>query len=185
MSQRKQFPAIGFARSTEVTKGKDGTAHPHFHALLMVEPGYFAGHSYMNQKNWTEFWQSCLQVDYTPVVNVKAVKPNKRWLADSGGELPAEQALAGAIVETFKYSVKPSDLIGQGTETDRQWLLQLTKQLEKTRAIALGGVFRKYLSESEPENLVGESEDGEDISASSMYFGWREMAQRYIKLWED
>jgi hypothetical protein len=150
----------------------------------MVEPGYFAGHSYLSQKDWTALWQSCLRVDYIPIVNVKAVKPNKKWQVDNPN-LPAEQALAGAIVETFKYSVKPEDLIGQGTAADQQWLLQLTKQLQNTRAIALGGVFKNYLSESEPEDLVGESEDSEGVSADSIYFGWREIVQRYLKTWED
>lgn len=185
MSQRKVFPAIGFARSTEVTRGGDDTAHPHFHALLMVPSTYFNGNYYLTQQDWTELWRSCLRVDYTPIVNIKAVKPNKKWLADNESGFATEQKLAGAIVETFKYSIKPEDLVGNGSELDRQWLLQLTKQLEKTRAIALGGVFKNYLSESEPEDLVGESDEGDDVSASSIYFGWREVVQRYIKSWED
>lgn len=221
MTERKAFPAIGFARSMEVTrnwdvyykasyqgrmggktlkqwkqdhKGYDSKklelqattdAHPHFHALLMTDPGYFAGKNYLSQERWTELWQSCLRVNYTPIVNVKAVKPNKRWSENATGDLPAEQQLAGAIVETFKYSVKPSDLLGDGTEADRQWLLHLTQQLEKTRAIALGGVFKQYLSEAEPDDLVGRDEEGDDVSASSVYFGWREMVERYTKLWED
>lgn len=159
--------------------------HPHFHALLMVPPGYFAGHSYLNHDDWVELWQSCLRVDYTPKVNVKAVKPNKRWQAEGQEQLPAEQLLAGAVVETVKYSVKASDLIGQGTEDDRQWLLQLAKELEHTKAIALGGIFKKYLSEAEPENLVGENDDAEDVTESEVYFGWREPVQKYLKLWED
>lgn len=185
MTQRKQFPAIGFARSTEVTRGSDDTAHPHFHALLMVPSTYFNGKYYLAQKDWTELWASCLRVNYTPIVNIKAVKPNKRWLAENDTELAAEQLLAGAIVETFKYSVKPQDLIGEGTEADRQWLLQLTKQLEKTRAIALGGVFKNYLAESEPEDLVGKDDNEDNISASSVYFRWHDIAQRYLKAWED
>lgn len=185
MIQRKSFPAIGFARSTEVTKGKDGSAHPHFHALLMVPSTYFNGAYYMTQENWTELWRSCLRVDYTPIVNVKAVKPNKRWQAEAKGELmPAEQLLAGAIVETFKYTVKPSDLIGEETETDRQWLLHLTSQLDRTRAIALGGVFKNYLSENEPEDLVGKTNEDE-VSLNSIYFGWELVIRRYLKLWEE
>jgi len=161
---------------------------PHFHVLLMVQPGYFAGKNYMTQEDWVKLWQSCLRVDYSPVVDIRAVKPNKRWSIENPSLAP-EQALAGAIVETVKYSVKPTDLIGEGSEPDQQWLLQLTKELENTRAIALGGVFRSYLSEAELENpsnedLIGRKEDG-DVSASSIYFGWREMVQRYIKLGED
>ena len=88
--------------------------------------------------------------------------------------------MMGAVLETFKYSVKPSDLIGGGTEKDREWLVELTSQLHKTRAIALGGVFKQYLSEAEPEDLIGEDDDQEDQELSSIYFGWREILARYV-----
>ena len=44
--QTKRFKSgvAGFLRTTEVTRGNDGKmmAHPHFHALLLVKPSYFA-----------------------------------------------------------------------------------------------------------------------------------------------
>lgn len=171
LSHRKEFPAIGFARSTEITKGKDSSAHPHFHVLVMVKESYFQGKYYLSQENWTELWKSCLQVDYTPIVDVRTVKPNKKFGAD---------AVKGAIAETFKYSVKPDDMLGAGTEQDRAWLLELTSQLHKTRAIALGGVIRNYLSEKEPEDLLTEGEDIElDEESVRLLFGWREQVNRY------
>lgn len=178
LALRKQFPAIGFARATEVTRGKDGTAHPHFHVLMMVEAGYFA-RGYLSQAEWTELWQSCLRVDYTPVVHVRAVRPHKKH---SKGDISSSALIAAGVVETFKYSVKPSDLVGEGTPHDRAWLVELTHQLHKTRSVALGGVFKNYLSESEPEDLIGEEIEGEDLSDVSLYFGWREIVQKYIKL---
>ncbi|MDK7192887.1 protein rep, partial [Bifidobacterium sp. UMB1197] len=37
LKDRKEFaPVQGWIRATEVTRGKDGSAHPHFHCLLMV-----------------------------------------------------------------------------------------------------------------------------------------------------
>lgn len=75
MIGRKGFPATGWLRNVEVTRAKDGTAHPHFHALLMVDPGYFGGHSYMSQAKWIELWQSCLRVDYKPSIRITTVKP--------------------------------------------------------------------------------------------------------------
>lgn len=221
MTQRKQFPAIGFARSTEVTKNWDvyykgsyqgrmggktlkkwkkdkgfikpdelvlettTEAHPHFHALLMVSSTYGNGNYYLSFEKWQELWKSGLRVDYKPNVDIRKVRPNKRWLAENDVELTAEQNLAGAIVETFTYTVKPSDLVGRETEADQQWLLHVTQQLENTRAIALGGVFKKYLSEDDPEDLVGKSKEPEDISASSVWYKWQKIAQRYMKIWED
>lgn len=173
LSHRKEFPAIGFARSTEVTKSKDGLAHPHFHVLMLVKESYFQGKYYLSQEDWTELWKSCLQVDYNPVVDVRTVKPNKKF---------GEDGIKAGIVETFKYSVKPEDMFGTGTEEDKEWLLELTTQLHKTRAIALGGVIRNYLSESDPEDLL--TEEGDDETPDEigrLLFGWRERENRYAK----
>lgn len=174
LSNRKPFPAIGFSRATEITKGKDGTAHPHFHCLLMVKQSYFQGKYYLSQADWTELWKHALQVEYTPIVDVRAVKPNQKH---------GMEALTASVVEAFKYSVKPDDLIGFGTDEDKEWLLELTKQLHKTRAIALGGILRDYLSESEPEDLLTESGDEELIEeVARLLFGWRERVNRYVKV---
>lgn len=177
LCRRKQFPAIGFARSTEITKGKDGTAHPHFHCLMMVKQSYFQGKYYLSQADWSELWKEALQVDYGPIVDVRAVKPNKKL---------GLEALTASVIETFKYSIKPDDLLGAGTDEDKEWLLELTKQLHKTRAIALGGILKNYLSESEPEDLLTESGD-EELSeeVARLLFGWRERASRYVKLEEQ
>src|SRR5471032_2208811 len=54
MIQRAGWPAKGFVRTTEVTKGKDGRPHPHFHCLLLVDPGYFQGKNYISQAKWRQ-----------------------------------------------------------------------------------------------------------------------------------
>ena len=48
-------------------------AHPHFHALLLVKPSYFTI-NYIKQGDWVEMWAKALRADYSPSVNVKAVK---------------------------------------------------------------------------------------------------------------
>jgi hypothetical protein len=171
LAQRKGFPAIGFVRSTEVTRSKDGLAHPHFHALLLVSSSYFGG-QYLKQSEWRELWQSALRVDYLPVVNVKAVKPKKGESPDSG--------IAIAILETLKYGVKEADLLA-----DSRWLIELTRQLHKTRAVAVGGVLKAFFSEEEPEDLihVDEDEESEVLNQdTNLWFGWREMIKKYIKI---
>ncbi len=200
LSKRKQFPAIGWVRSVEVTRAKDDRAHPHFHALLMVPASYFTGRLYLKQAEWTELWRQSLRVNYTPIVNVKAVKDRRRSAKSNQpervsevvsssqvGELPAD--LVAGILETLKYAVKPADLVGAG-ETDEQamaknaqWLDQLTQQLHKTRSISVGGVLKQFIGEEEPEDLI--HGDDETVSLTEediqVWFGWREMVQRYAK----
>jgi plasmid rolling circle replication initiator protein Rep len=168
MVLRKQFPALGFVKSVEVTRSANGEAHPHFHCLLLVSSSYFGG-QYIKQEEWRVLWQQALRADYLPVVNVKAVKPRQ-------GE--PTNGVAIALLETLKYGVKESDLMH-----DAAWLTELTKQLHKTRAVSVGGVLKQYLSEEEPEDLIHtETEEQDEPSGDvSVWFGWREMVKRYAK----
>jgi plasmid rolling circle replication initiator protein Rep len=172
LALRKQFPALGYVRSLEVTRSKDGSAHPHFHILMVVNSSYFKGQTYLSHEKWTELWKSCLRIDYTPILNIKAVKP-KHKEKDNGIQI--------AILETLKYGVKESDLIA-----DSQWLEELTKQLHKTRAVSVSGLLKKYISEEEPEDLINTDEEGVEEPVTEeeelLWFGWREMVSRYVQV---
>ena len=183
LSQRKDFPAIGWIKSLEVTKSKnyfietelliDGkiftkliaTAHPHFHILMMVKPGYFSN-GYLSKEKWVELWKSCLRVDYDPSVHVKSV--------------PEGQDLLKCLPELVKYQVKESDLID-----DRDWFLEMNKQLYKTRALEIGGILKPYLKglENEPEDLIGQGEDDE-IDEGHLFFAWQQAKKHYKKVGE-
>ena len=169
---RKDFPAIGFVRALEVTRNPEtGEAHPHFHCLLMVRPSYFST-GYITKVEWAELWQSCLKVNYSVSVDIKVVKARK--------ELKAKGAdgLVQAICETLKYSVKESDLIA-----DIGWLEEVTKQLHKVRSIAVGGIFKDYLSEDDPEDLIhGDIDPDESLeNAPKLIFDWSTIIKRYGK----
>lgn len=161
LMQLKAFPAIGWLRSTEVTRGRDGKAHPHFHCLLLVQRSYF-GKKYIKQAEWAEMWRKSMRLDYTPVMDVRAVKE---------GYQPME-----LIPELLKYCTKESDLAA-----DREWFLELTRQMHKMRAIATGGVLKEYLREleEEPEDLIGKEDEAESIDEVSVYFGWKRAEKRY------
>jgi len=185
MSQRKIFPAVGWVKSVEVTRSQDDSAHPHFHCLMMVKPSYFST-GYLSQAEWTDLWKGVLRVSYTPIVNIKVVKDKKgdRSLSESG-LVPVH-----AILETLKYTVKPQDLVGAGNSdpavqmSNAEWLEQLTLQLRNTKAVAVGGIFKNYLSEEEPEDLIGTDEEEVSLSQEDIeiWFGWREMVKRYRKV---
>jgi len=184
MSKRKVFPARGWLKSVEVTRAEDDYAHPHFHVLMLVPASYFS-HGYITQAEWTELWQKSLRVEYTPVVHITTVKNRlKRELNTSQVGLPSE--IVSGVLETLKYTVKPGDLlIGSDPVKNAAWLQGLTEQLHKTRSVALGGVFKQYINEDEPEDLINaEGEEIETIKESEivMLFGWRENYQRYVKM---
>ena len=161
MVQRKAWPAEGWLRSTEVTRGRDGNAHPHFHCLLLVPRSYF-GKKYIKQADWVELWRKCLRVDYNPILDCRAVR---------SGSKPME-----LVPELLKYCVKESDLVA-----DRQWFLELTRQMHKMRAVATGGVLKMFLKEleQEPDDLVGKDEKAEVQEDTSLYFGWKRQKKEY------
>ena len=161
MSQRKIWPAVGWLRSTEVTRSKDGSAHPHFHCLLMVPAGYF-GRRDIKQVEWVELWKNCLRIDYRPILDVQAIKQ---------GHKPME-----LVPELLKYCTKESDLVA-----DREWFLELTEQMHKMKCVTTGSVLKDYLRdlEEEPEDLIGESDDPDEVDEGSLYFGWRRVEKKY------
>lgn len=185
LSQRKTWPAVGFIKSIEVTRSAEGEAHPHIHAILAVNSSYFT-HGYLSHEKWVKLWQDCLRVDYTPIVNIKVVKPPKNKPVTDYAE-----AVASSVAECIKYSVKPSDFNMSPPPSqlsNSEWLQVLTEQLHGTRAISVGGIIRKYMSEEEPEDLVHtgnaeEEEESDNVPVDEQVtFGWREELKKYALL---
>jgi plasmid rolling circle replication initiator protein Rep len=184
MTKRKAFPGLGWVKSVEVTKSKayfadtklviDGqpitknisTAHPHLHVLMLVKPGYFSN-GYLNHKEWKDMWKSCLQVDYEPDIDIRAVS------ADKGRE-----KLLACLPEMLKYQVKESDLVDDG-----DWFLEMTKQLYKTRAVEVGGILKPYLKvlEQEPADLIGEG-DEDEVDEGHLFFVWQKIIKKYTNV---
>ena len=161
LSQRKAWPAEGWLRSTEVTRGRNGSAHPHFHCLLMVKPSYF-GKGYIKQAEWVSLWRHAMRLDYDPVIDCRAVKRGKQPMQ--------------LVPEILKYCTKESDLVA-----DREWFLELTRQMHKMKCVTTGGVLKEYLREleSEPEDLIGESDVPEGDDEAQVYFGWKRQERKY------
>ena len=164
LTKLRHFPPIGFLKTVEVTRGKKGDAHPHLHVLMMVPASYF-GANYVSKKEWCSWWKRAAKVDYTPIIDVKAIKPQNSPL--------------GLLAEIVKYQTKPNDLIF----SDRKWFLEYTRQIRSTKAFALGGVFKDYFKELDKEEtqdeMIGNDETGESLDEGELYFGWKCLEKKY------
>lgn len=172
--QLRTWPALGWVRSVEITRAKDGTAHPHYHALLMTPGSYFTT-GYLKQWEWAELWQQSLRVDYTPVVDVRVVKQGTKRSALRVNNVSVSH-MWKIVTEILKYQVKVSDML-----RDTKWFLAMADQVVKTRAVAVGGVLKKYLREH--ADLT--SEPGEEVpseEAQRLFFGWKQEVRRYRRL---
>ena len=164
MARRKHFPAVGYIKTVEVTRSKRGDAHPHLHILIMVKPSYF-GVNYVKKKEWCTWWKRAAKVDYTPIIDIQAIK--------------AKDSPLGLLAEVVKYQTKPNDLIF----SDRRWFLEYTRQIHGTKAFALGGVFKDYFKELDKEEtqdeMIGNDETGESPDQGELYFGWKCLEKKY------
>ena len=161
LTKLKKWSFDGWIKSLEVTRGKDGSAHPHFHCLLMVSSNYFR-RNYLNYDQWACLWQKAARLDYKPQIYVRAVSKDRDPTI--------------LIPEILKYSLKESDLY-----KDKEFLLGITEQLYKIRCISVGGVLRPYMKklEEEPEDLIGQDEKNE-VDEGHLYFQWKCRDKKYI-----
>lgn len=169
LRRRKAFkPILGYLKTLEVTRGKDGSAHPHFHILLCVRKSYFTSKAYISQAAMTDLWRECLGVSYTPVVDMRKVRRRKGQDAD----------IHAAVLEVVKYETKLSDLTAHP-----DFLLEYTVQMTRVRSLELGGIMKKYMKETEgtDADLVSEDPDQDDSDdlRRIVAFDWRRDVRRY------
>jgi plasmid rolling circle replication initiator protein Rep len=176
LTQLRSWPARGWVRAVEITRSERyRTAHPHYHCLLMVPPAYFQG-DYLKQDQWAALWQQSLRVNYRPVVDIRAVKLTLPPDSQRVNNLPKN--MWEAVAEILKYAVKPSDMV-----RDHDWFLGLVEQLHRTRAVAVGGVLKRYIRERDRKDLTSEpGEETPEQDKETLYFGWKQQARRYRRV---
>lgn len=167
LTHRKEFrDVLGWVRSVEVTRSSDGSAHPHFHCLLLVSSTYWRGDHYVKTAAWVRAWRESMRIDYDPICDVRGVHSR------------GAEGVAGAVAETLKYAVKPSDMLA-----DSAWFLELTRQLRRTRAVASGGVLAGVMrDETDQADLLNPGEEkppAEDAELPGLTFSWRDQARKY------
>lgn len=173
---------IGFVRSLEVTRNHDTEEyHPHFHVLLMVKPTYFKNsENYIPQTEWIELWKKAMQLDYDPVVNIKAVKSTD------------EKEIDKAVKETAKYPIKPFDVDtdNEGQELSEEIKLRITDEimigLYRKRQIGFGKLFKQIkkdleLDDLEDGDLVNVSDENDDTSTGrELIARWNKDIKNYV-----
>ena len=138
---------LGYLKATEVTVNKkDGSYNQHLHILVFVKSSYFkgTGDNYISQSELTEFWKKALKIDYTPIVNIKAVKAKAT---------EKEKGVIGAVYETAKYPVKSIDYLIDNHEENLQRVDDLEKGLKRKRLISFGGIFKEIRKELQLEDV--------------------------------
>jgi plasmid rolling circle replication initiator protein Rep len=172
---------VGWVRTVEITKSDSeaGNAHPHFHVLLMVRPGYFST-GYVSAELWGKAWQEVMRLDYVPQVNVQAVR--------SGGKLVKSvdvETMKEVVGEVLKYAVKPSDVLDdENEEVASKWFIEMTRQTHKLRFIASGGALKDvFKDEKSNEELIhtegDQPSEADEVEEGKLVFSWNSSKKKY------
>lgn len=173
----------GWFRALEITRNSNrrskdyGTFHPHIHAIIAVEDGYFRKKNklYITPDEWGRRWRMALGVDYDP--SVKICKTTGR----KGGR--------GAALEAAKYVTKDSDYIDSrlSVEEAAQIVDDYTDALFHRRLTAYGGWLKEMaqrLKAGDLDNVDLEHvDDGtirDDMAEMIESYGWHYGAGDYV-----
>lgn len=137
-TKRKKWPAEGWIVTRELTRGRDGSAHPHLHVMLLVPQSYFED-GYLSHQDWLQFVRETFRIDYDPAVRIQRI---------GAANQNSEEAMRKAVLEVFKYTVKSQDLL-----EDPSWTHEITNQMHQLRAQTVGGLLRKYLKNLEDDTV--------------------------------
>ena len=174
LTRRESIPIVGYIRALETTKSKVGEAHPHIHAMFLVDESYFKS-DYMHQSEWAQAWKECLGVDYTPIVDIRVVKDKKlkgtkEFNIDSKF---GKDSLMGGALEVFKYTFKPMEMIN-----DPDFFFELIEQMHGVRTITMSRNLSQFIKDTEPEtedelvHIEGNNDD-EEATEETYVFTWR------------
>lgn len=150
---------MGCIRNLEITYNRRSkTYHPHIHAIIAVPPSYI-GADYITQSEWAEYWRKAMDLDYTPVTDVRAIKDivndKSCW----------EISKYVAKIATY-INLKPSELDNV--------IMCMDIALTNRRIISYTGVFRQWRREKKLED------DIKDSDSTALGDEWEVFAYQYI-----
>jgi hypothetical protein len=147
--------------------------------LLAVKGSYFS-RDYIPHDQWQELWKESLQIEYDPIVDVRVPKAKKKRPG-------VTHTLTDAIREIAKYTVKVSDLLGDGSPESKKWFITLVGQLHAVKQMNLSGLFRTYINSEDatPDEILTaiNEDDGTEIEVTSdqLFFDWFKSKKKYAR----
>lgn len=165
----KQGSVFGSFRSFEVTYNHStGEYHPHLHIILAVPKEYFLNpRLYISQAEWAEIWADSCGLDYTPIVHIEKIKPDKNG------------SLVGAVAEVAKYAVKEADLLSGDFSSVSDRVSAFLAGISRRRLCDFTGCFREVrqqlkLDDIETGDLVFVDDSlRSDVVQAIIRYSWR------------
>lgn len=167
----------GWFRALEITYNKkEDTFHPHIHAIILVDKGYFKkdNKDYMQTRDWVKMWRTSLKLDYDPICDIRKVK---------GGKNKHK-----AVAEVAKYTLKDSEYVTDKNELTDKLVDTLGNAMHGRRLFAFGGLMKKVAKEIGIEELaegdlihIDDTAIREDIATVLDVYRWDFGLANYVK----
>lgn len=141
----------GWFRAMEITRNRrDGSYHPHIHAILAVPPDYFSlgADYYLEHGELMQYWREAMYLDYEPSVRIQVTRAQGQQMGSSG-----------AALEAAKYSVKDRDYVDPHIPLEQagEIVRTYTDALRRRRMVAMGGVIKQAA-----KDLDGVTDDSQE-----------------------
>jgi plasmid rolling circle replication initiator protein Rep len=156
LMKRREFAKVkGWVRITEITKGQDGTAHPHFHCLLMVPSRHISCKGdYITNADWRLAWAEAMGIAYLPEVKNGAIRP----------------PLKGSMAKVLNYIAKNPQ---SPDVQDPAYIVAQAEQIHQQRLFAAGGSLKGVL------HGAGTSRPAEHNTNNIKRFQWDKSTSKY------
>lgn len=137
---------VGYARTVEITVGRDSMYHPHVHAILLMSPE--TPKDMLRARYWAALWQKYMQTQryqgqIVPVCDIRPIRPNKRRHLSS---------MAAAAAEVAKYTAKSGQILSHAGAYEH--ILAIDQAISGRRLRSYGGVWRTIRAQMRLEDAI-------------------------------
>lgn len=140
---------LGWAKSIEITYNEENnTFHPHFHVIVLFDN--FLGEGETN-RFFRGAWSKACRLPYEPITDFRMIDGKKETTTSENDKI------YNAILETFKYSVKDSELANMPMTTFRQFVTAI----HGLRMTSYGGIIKQARKELGMKDNEEEENEGE------------------------
>jgi plasmid rolling circle replication initiator protein Rep len=170
--KRFQNAVQGWCRCFEITHNwKTREYHPHFHCILAVDKSYFKSDLYIQQDEWCYLWQSCLNVAYKPIVDVRVFSESEKGKGKEVAEVAKYTIKSSNIMANLQsiseYSQEIQDEVRRITDNITDEIVSvLDIALANRRLIGYGGIFKQKHKEL---NLTDNDDDLVHVSGDENF----------------
>lgn len=164
LKSHKKYLA-GYARTVEITVGRDGSYHPHIHALLLLENS--APKEMTRARYWGRLWMKYMNTEryqhgIMPICDIRPIKANVRKHISSE---------AAAAAEVAKYVTKSNSILSHVGAYER--ILAIDKAINGRRLRTYGGIWRRIRADLKLEDSISSVEPSTEYLANAALELWQ------------